>query len=602
MNALVTGFFYSSLAERIGWALMHFLWQGMAVALLLALALQFLRRASAQARWVASCAAFGLMVLLPVATTCIVSVDVPSIPTLSEALPEEAMPVAAVSGLADASTSLGPSTMPVDNSTGPGVSADELPGAASGAGIMAHWLQRAEHSVRPILPWAFLGWLVGVMVMSLWHIGGWLQLWRIRTRDTVPAGQATRETFGRLLQRLRISRPVRLLESERVAVPMVVGWLRPVVLLPASAITGLTAQQLEAVLAHELAHIRRYDCLVKLIQAVVETLLFYHPAVWWVSGRIRQESEHYSDELAVEVCGDRRTYAKALARVAELGSRKPHLAAAANGGEILSRIRRVVGVRVQGEATSSRWLAGLIALGAILSLTAGLHLSALRAETSSAQPPRTNDEVAWGEAVEGVQMSLQPTKAIYKAEETPEFRVALRNVGNADLTLNLGIMLANGKKQYPTAIRLLITDGSGKKRELRLMGPPGVAGRMDDFIVSLPAGSTYGLRVGLKDYWCPDTKEFSIELDDGQYGIAAMYEGKGAQAVNLDMEGVRLMDFWTGKVTSRTATFRIVANEKDAKEELAAKAAARLKAEAAKAGVPTWGEAVEGAEKALQEP
>ena len=98
--------------------------------------------------------------------------------------------------------------------------------------------------------------------------------------------------------------------------PIVVGWLRPVVLLPASAITGLTPEQLQAVLAHELAHIRRYDCLVKLIQAVVETFLFYHPAVWWVSGRIHEESEHCCDELAVEACGDRRSYARALASFA----------------------------------------------------------------------------------------------------------------------------------------------------------------------------------------------------------------------------------------------------------------------------------------------
>ena len=99
------------------------------------------------------------------------------------------------------------------------------------------------------------------------------------------ADGAIRDVFDRLLRRLRVSRPVRLLQSARVAVPTVAGWLRPVVLLPASALSGLSLEQIEAILAHELAHIRRYDCLVRLIQAVVETLLFYHPAVWWVSGR-----------------------------------------------------------------------------------------------------------------------------------------------------------------------------------------------------------------------------------------------------------------------------------------------------------------------------
>ena len=170
------------------------------------------------------------------------------------------------------------------------------------------------------------------------------------------------------------------------------------------------------------------------------------------------------------------------------------------------------------------------------------------------------EDAAWGEAVEGLQMSIQPTKASYKAGESPEFYAALRNVGEADLTLNLGVMLANGKKQYPTEIRLLLTDSSGMRRELHV-GSPRVAGRMDDFIVSLAAGACHSLRVRLKDYSNPDTKGFPIKLAEGQYQIAALYEGKGPKAVNSDMESVRHMQFWTDEVTSNTTTFTIGGKE-----------------------------------------
>src|SRR5438045_2418615 len=126
------------------------------------------------------------------------------------------------------------------------------------------------------------------------------------------AAAARRARAHRLAARLRVNRPVRLLQSALVHVPAVLGCVRPVILLPASALTGLTPLQLEALLAHELAHVRRYDYLVNLVQSVIETLLFYHPAVWWISARVRDEREHCCDDLAVAVCGDPHFYASAL--------------------------------------------------------------------------------------------------------------------------------------------------------------------------------------------------------------------------------------------------------------------------------------------------
>jgi HEAT repeat protein len=155
---------------------------------------------------------------------------------------------------------------------------------------------------------------------------------------------------------------------------MVVGWLRPVILLPASALTGLSPQQLEAILAHELAHIRRHDYLINLLQAVVETLLFYHPAVWWVSRRIRQEREHCCDDLAVAVCGDSLTYARALLEMEQLRAAGPQLAMAANGGSLMNRIQRLVGAQPKHANRFGGLFAGVITLTTLISAVAGAQI------------------------------------------------------------------------------------------------------------------------------------------------------------------------------------------------------------------------------------
>lgn len=373
------------LVQRVGWALVHFLWQGAALAAALAVCLAVLRNRSAQVRWLLACAALGLMAACPPATAWLVAVEPAAVPPaamsppgaaaaapelIPPAGPERLGPIAA--GLPLGRDATAASSRPVLLPT-----VDEAPAAGSvevsaGAAVAGDapppipWHLAARRAMTPALPWLFVAWLLGVAAMLVWHVGGWLHLERVRRVGVQPVGQRIEEAFERLARRLRVSRPVRLVESALVSVPMVVGWLRPVVLLPACALAGLTPGELEAVLAHELAHVRRCDCLVRLLQAVVETLLFYHPAVWWVSRRIREESEHCCDEAAVGACGNRRGYARALARVAELGRRRPHLAAAADGGRLLPRIRRVLGVSPAGTDTMRSRVTAWLVLGVLV--------------------------------------------------------------------------------------------------------------------------------------------------------------------------------------------------------------------------------------------
>ena len=186
-----------------------------------------------------------------------------------------------------------------------------------------------------------------------------------------------------LAKRLRVNRTVQLMESALVQIPTVVGWLRPVILLPASALTGLSSEQLEAILAHELAHIKRVDYLINMLQTVVEILGFYHPAVWWVSHKIRAERENCCDDLAVAISGDRVCYARALTSMEEIRAgrgqlvRSGGLAVAATGGNLLGRIRRLVG-KDPAEKNRFSWVpaATVILLIIALAIPATITLTA----------------------------------------------------------------------------------------------------------------------------------------------------------------------------------------------------------------------------------
>jgi beta-lactamase regulating signal transducer with metallopeptidase domain len=195
-------------------------------------------------------------------------------------------------------------------------------------------IDRLRDALEPALPWLVVVWVFGVLVLSIRLAHGWLTARRLRTHGTRDSSAALTAVLARLATRLRVTRPVRLLESLAVEVPAVIGWLRPVILVPTSALTGLTPQQLEVLLAHELAHVRRYDYLVNVVQCAIETLLFYHPAVWWVSRCVREEREHCCDDLVVATCGDPRLYASALVGMERLRPAAPRLAMAATGGGV----------------------------------------------------------------------------------------------------------------------------------------------------------------------------------------------------------------------------------------------------------------------------
>jgi beta-lactamase regulating signal transducer with metallopeptidase domain/pimeloyl-ACP methyl ester carboxylesterase len=344
----------------IGWTVVHSLWQGVAVALLLVIVLAAFRRRSANARYVAGCAALVLVAGAALLTAGLLSFHsgtgtMASNPVRTSAS-EAAFPVGSVATARPGA--------PDVHVFGPALRGRPKPMDSPPLPARTVWRVRASPFLEKILSWIVLGWLAGVIVLSMRLLGGWAQAERLTRCGTRPVTEVWRERLRGLASRLRVTRPVRLLESTLAQVPTAIGWLRPVILIPTGVLTGLRPDQVEVLLAHELAHIRRYDYLVNVVQTVIETLVFYHPAVWWISRRIRTEREYCCDDLAVAVCGDALVYARALATLEEQRQRPARLAVAASGGSLLDRVRRVVRRPGTRRSRVRYWLAGVVTLSA----------------------------------------------------------------------------------------------------------------------------------------------------------------------------------------------------------------------------------------------
>jgi Zn-dependent protease with chaperone function len=349
-------------AQAVAWALLQFVWQGTAIGAVTALALFVLRGGAADVRYVVASVGMTLMLTLPIVT------GVQKYHAFQSVTRAEGTTSAVfndgVLALNDGVHVIFDRVQVVDPASAPprGRSASSTP------------TPRRFMAIAP----AFLGlWLAGVTLLTLRLVTGWIWMQRWRTHDVRPVEPAWDLMLAQLSRRLHLRRTIALLESTRVDVPTVIGWLKPVVLLPASAIAALSPSQLEAILAHELAHIRRHDYLVNLLQTLVETLLFYHPAVWWVSRRIRMERENCCDDLAVSLCGDPVAYANALADLESLRASVPsyrrldRTAIAATGGSLLQRVRRLVGVRAAHTGVRPAWLAASAALLLVGGMTLG---------------------------------------------------------------------------------------------------------------------------------------------------------------------------------------------------------------------------------------
>jgi beta-lactamase regulating signal transducer with metallopeptidase domain len=311
--------------ESLGWTLLHFCWQAVAIVLVYWLADAVLSKARSQTRYVLALGTILLMFVSVLATLAY----------------EETQ---GGSGLSASPSSFSSPTWRTIESSIP----SDL---ASLAGLKT--AQPAALHMSQFLPWLDVAWLLGVACLSMRTIGGWRLIQRLRRSALMEAPEAVYANFLRLCERLGITGQVSLRIAEHIQGPLAIGIARSLILLPAAALMALSPEQLEAVLAHELAHVRRADYLWNLVQTMIETLLFFHPAVWWLGRRLRQQRELCCDDVAVQSCADPLVYATALLRLEERRSQQLSLAMALDGHRQWSGLRARI-ARILGETNDEK--------------------------------------------------------------------------------------------------------------------------------------------------------------------------------------------------------------------------------------------------------
>lgn len=280
--------FSNQLLQSLGFTLLHSIWQSAMIALAVFVLLRLMKNASALSRYYLSITGLLLMLAIP---------GIAFVQSLSNFNPAPEQPL------------LPPQT-------------DDLIAvvyvlADAGFGIQA-FVNQISDAFSAMAPYFVWFWLIGMIMMSVRLGGGYILAYRLKTTYIRPVEQKWELILNRMADKLHIRHKISLFESVKVDMPMVIGYLKPVILLPIGTLSRMPYDQVEMILAHELAHIRRADFLVNLIQSVVEVVLFFNPFVWWLSSVIRQEREHICDDMAMNISGKGLSLAKALVSLSDL--------------------------------------------------------------------------------------------------------------------------------------------------------------------------------------------------------------------------------------------------------------------------------------------
>lgn len=366
---------HSYLVRALLTAHVHFVWQGFIIGAALWFVLEILPKHHANARHAASCTALLLMALAPLVTFFLAYHALTPIATPT---PEHLL----IGGDFD---------------------------------FTEHPLSNGERLIVAL----FAIWFVGVWLMLARLFGGLWRLHSILRHHTHPLDDQWSIRAQNLARRMSITRRIRWMQSHFIDVPMTIGWMRPVVLVPCSILSSMSPLQLDAILSHELAHIRRYDYLVNILQSIVESLLFYHPCVFWVSNQIRTERECCCDDDAIALGHDRLTYARALTELESLRAHHPLPALASTGGPLLNRIKRIVQSHSTPRDTSRTLLAPVLVLSTVAAFSvAGLVACSAATNTSNKAADAATSSPTNTVAIRWLPPVLDPWKPLILAAAT----------------------------------------------------------------------------------------------------------------------------------------------------------------------------------------
>ncbi len=439
-----------TMIERLGWVLLHTLWQFSLIAALTLTLLRMLRRSSASLRYAVLICTMTACVVVPVGTWFSLPTEPTGLASTAQrnVIGPVSMQPTASQGAARSETTFA--------SDGPGVAA-QLPeisdkllvGNSRSRTESSHWWMVAADNLRPWLITIVTVWILGVMICAVRPLLSWIAIRRWRQVGTSPVSDEVSAMMLRLSERLGVWRKTEILQSSFVHVPLVFGYLRPLILLPASLLTNLPASQLEAIIAHELAHVRRHDFLLNFMQTIIETLFFYHPAIWWLSNRVRIERENCCDDLVVSILCNRVEYGKALLAVEESPGSARSLALSARDGLLLARVQRLAGLEAarSGPVASA---AAMITSGLLIAGTAFMAGGLLFAAGE-------DNDTQFGEESHGLQVrviplapevndespELQKIASSFKRSEDMTFAIQLKNVSRQPISL-VGIRYGEG--------------------------------------------------------------------------------------------------------------------------------------------------------------
>jgi len=338
----------------LGWTLIHSLWQGAIIGLVIAGAMILLHKYTARLRYFIY--SISLFVVAALAVVTFIS------SYTSYQHPDDSQPQLTDSAVYIASYTQEARTIQFEEK-------------ASG---LTPYLNSIADYCRTHIPLFVMIWLLGMLASLLRFMGGYALVRRYRNHRVKPVMGEWDQRFKLLVDELRVNKNVRLLESALVKVPMAIGYLKPVVLLPLGVLNGVPAQQMEAILAHELAHIKRRDYLMNMIQSILEVIFFYHPVVWWLSGNIRIERENICDDIAITITGNTMEFAKALTNIQEINLTAPGLAAGLSGtkkNRLVHRIRRLAGKPKLHSGFTEGFIAASILVISLIGLSAAAMIT-----------------------------------------------------------------------------------------------------------------------------------------------------------------------------------------------------------------------------------
>ncbi len=340
--------------NALGWTILHSVWQGIVIVCLLFLLLFFFRYHQSKLRY--NLSVFSLVLILAL---CILTF------------------VSNYRDIGQAGFITAPSA--INSLNGNDISAQQID-FSNYKFLSGEVINSIAGSIPGKFPYMITIWLLGVMIITIRLTGGFFRTQRLRNSCLYEIPADFQLKFRRLIDRMQVRKLVCICESTLISVPMVIGYFKPLILLPFSAVTHIPCEQLEAIIAHELAHIRRNDYLVNIFQSVMEALLFYNPAVWIIGYQIRKEREHCCDDMAVSFSCDRITYAKALASIHEIPVKHsfPLLALGLKRYPLLSRVFRILKQSKMKTNLRGKILAGLLLIAAIFIIllnTGGTNIS-----------------------------------------------------------------------------------------------------------------------------------------------------------------------------------------------------------------------------------